>query len=202
MKSWRIVSLALMLAAGTADAQLQGPGLTLPPLDPDHSVELTPTIGLRGWVGGRTGLLASEGFVASSVVLADWYPLANGFRVTGGLAFETAQLDVPVSMSYEIDRIARASASGGVALDPRSSLAHGNPYLGVGWEIGAASRSGLYFSADLGVMYQRSSLATWGCPGGVAVGPCGAEVRSLDAAGYPEGARFAPMMSMGLGLRF
>ena len=57
-------------------------------------------------------------------------------------------------------------------------------------------------SADLGVMYQRGSLATWGCPGGMAVGLCGADARALDAAGVSDESRFAPMMSLGVGLRF
>ena len=65
----------------------------------------------------------------------------------------------------------------------------------------AGSRGGLYFSADVGVMYLRSSLATWGCPGGLAAGPCAPDVRALDAyAG--EDSRLAPMMSLGVGLRF
>jgi hypothetical protein len=202
MRRWRIVSATLMLAAGTAGAQLQGPGLTLPPLGADRSLELAPGVGLRGWVGGRPGLLASDGVVASSMVLADWYPLASGFRVTGGLAYGSARLDASAPMSHGIDSPLRSAGSGGVALDPRSWVARGNPYLGVGWERGLSSGSGPYMSADLGVMYQRGSLATWGCPGGVAVGPCGVDVRAFDGAGYADETRFAPMMSLGVGLRF
>lgn len=197
-----IAGAALMLAAGTAGAQLQGPGLTLPSRGADHSLDLSPGIGLRGWVGGRPGLLASDGLVASSMVLADWYPLASGFRVTGGLAYGSTRLDMPGTMGRDIDSMLRSPGSGGVALDPRSWLARGNPYLGVGWELGSSPRSRLYMSADLGVMYQRGSLATWGCPGGMAVGLCGADAGALDAAGYSDESRFAPMMSLGVGLRF
>ena len=197
---WQIVGAAWMLAAGSAAAQLQGPGLKLPPLGAGHSVELSPSIGLRGWVGGRPGLLASDGVVASSMVLADWYPLAGGFRVTGGLAYGSMRLDSPVRAGP--DTAARGVAMSSVGLDPRSWLARGNPYLGVGWGLGATSTSGLYMTADLGVMYQRSSLATWGCPGGVAAGLCGFDARAAESSMAADEARFAPVMSLGVGLRF
>ena len=202
---WQIVGVAWMLMAATAAAQVQGPGLTLPPLGADRAVELTPSVGLRGWVGGRPGLLASDGVVASSMVLADWYPLASGFRVTGGLGYGSMRADFPGATSPALDGILRGVndyGSSNVALDARLSPARGNPYLGVGWGLGSTARSGLYLTADLGVMYQRGSLATWGCPGGVAAGPCGIDARALDAAGLADEARFAPMMSLGVGLRF
>ena len=202
MRQRWIAGAALMLAAGTAGAQLQGPGLTLPPRGAEHSLDLTPGIGLRGWVGGRPGLLASDGIVASSMVLADWYPLASGFRVTGGLAYGSTRLEGPVPLGRGIDSVLKSPGSGDVALDPRSWLSRGSPYLGVGWELGSSPGSRLYMSADLGVMYQRGSLATWGCPGGVAVGLCGVDTRALEAAGYADETRFAPMMSLGVGLRF
>jgi len=188
----------LLMMAGPAWAQVQGPGLTLPAAEIDR-LELTPSIGLRGWVGGRPGLLASDGVVASSVVLADWYPLASGFRVSGGLAYGLLRPNLGASTFNESVAPAALESSG---VDPRSLLAHGNPYLGVGWGLGSTSRSGLYLSADLGVMYQRSSFATWGCPAGVAAGPCAVDGRALEAAGYADEARFAPMMSLGIGLRF
>ena len=53
-----------------------------------------------------------------------------------------------------------------------------------------------------GTTVDYGSLATWGCPGGVAAGPCGIDARALDAAGLSDEARFAPMMSLGVGLRF
>jgi hypothetical protein len=183
-------------------AQVQGPGLTLPPLGADHFLELSPSIGLRGWVGGRPGLLASDGVVASSMVLADWYPLASGFRLTGGLAVGSPRPDAPVGGGTTASGFLRAGDMASVGLDPRASLARSSPYLGVGWGLGNRSNSGVYLTADLGLMYQRGTLATWGCPGGIAAGPCGSDARALDATGYADESRFAPMMSLGVGLRF
>ena len=191
-----LCGLALLLMAGSACAQIQGPGLTLPQPTGERSYELSPSIGLRGWVGGRPGLLASDGVVASSVVLADWHPLSNGFRLSGGVAYGSLRLD-PLNSS---DLVGRASAMSASGLDGKSWLLRGNPYVGLGWGIGQASRSGLYLSADLGVMYQRSSLAAWGCPGGIPAAPCSSDPRMLEAAA--DEPRLAPMMSLGVGLRF
>jgi hypothetical protein len=191
-----------MLAAGSAAAQMQGPGLTLPPPGADHFLELSPSVGLRGWVGGRPGLLASDGVVASSMVLADWYPLTSGFRLTGGFAVGSPRPDTPALGGTAAGGFQRAVEATSLGPDLRSSLARSSPYLGVGWGLGTRSSSGLYLTADLGLMYQRGILATWGCPGGLAAGPCGPDARSLDVTGYADESRFAPMMSLGVGLRF
>jgi hypothetical protein len=193
----RAAFLLMMAGPAWAQVQVQGPGLTLPAPEIDR-LELTPSIGLRGWIGGRPGLLASDGVVASSMVLADWYPLASGFRVSGGLANGSIRPDPGMILFKES---AMQTALSGAGIDPRSWLARGSPYIGVGWGLGSTSRSGMYLSADLGVMYQRG-FATWGCPAGVAAGPCAVDARALEAAGYADEARFAPMMSLGIGLRF
>ena len=72
--------------------------------------------------------------------------------------------------------------------------------MGLGWGIGTPSRSGLYLTADLGVMYQRGNLAAWGCPGGIPAAPCSSELRAADIAA--DDARLAPVMSFGVGVRF
>ncbi len=202
MSQRRICTALLMLVAAPAAAQLQGPGLTIPALSDERTVELSPSIGLRGWVGGRPGLLASDGLVASSMVLADWYPLSSGFRVSGGLAYGATRVDSATMAGLRAEAIASDALPSGFAADPRSWLMRGNPYVGLGWGLGATKRGGLYLSADLGVMYQRNSLATWGCPGGLPTASCAADVRALDGASAADEARFAPVMSLGVGLRF
>jgi len=188
-----LYGLALLLLAGAVHAQVQGPGLTLPQTV-ERSFEVSPNIGLRGWVGGRPGLLASDGAIASSMVLADWHPLSNGFRLSGGLAYGSLRLD-PASPA---DLVSRASSSSVPGIDAKSWL-RGSPYVGLGWGMGQTSRSGLYLSADLGIMYQRGSLAAWGCPGGIPAAPCSSDLRLEPST---EDQRLTPMMSFGVGLRF
>jgi hypothetical protein len=188
-----IVTIATNVALLSAPvaAQVHGPGISFPASGLGQGVEVSPGFGLRGWIGGRPGQLASDGAVASSMVLADWHPWASGFRVTGGLSQSSLRLESPYSLSGSGPDAASATSG-----DARSWLSRGNPYLGVGWGLGSHHRSGLYLSADLGVMYQRSSLSTWGCPGGLLSGPCATDAPSSDEM------RVAPMMSFGIGLRF
>jgi hypothetical protein len=178
---WRIVGVSLMLAAGSAAAQVQGPGLTLPSFAVE-TVELTPSIGLRAWVGGRPGLLASDGVVASSMVLADWYPLSSGFRVTGGLAYGSTRVDsTGLMMPTTTGGLGgyASFAAPGTALDIRSSLAQGNPYLGVGWGLGKNAASRLYLTAE-SAEEQRATQRP--AVRGMAA-DCGADVRALAAGG-------------------
>lgn len=201
MKQIRAVGLiALLAASGSVGAQLSGPGLTLPLSGQEVTLELSPSIGLRGWVGGRPGLLASDGLQASSMVLADWRPLATGFRVSGGLAYG------PLWSSTTMPGLALERSLGdpwvaSTGSDPRNWLSRGNPYVGLGWGLGSG-RSGPYLSADLGLMYQRGGLSTWGCPAGMPSSACAPDLRAIEHASSADEARIAPVMSLGVGLRF
>jgi hypothetical protein len=196
----RCVMLGLVLVglATSAAAQLQGPGLTLPQAA-ETGVGLTPSIGLRGWLGGRPGTLGSDGLVSSSVLVADWYPLAKGFRLSGGLAYGSFRFDPALSASSY--SAALRESAGSVGFAPRTWLTHGNPYVGVGWASFPSARGGLYLTADVGLLYQRGNFATWGCPGGIASGVC-SEARAFEGLSAFDEARIAPLMSLGVGLRF
>lgn len=210
MKRRIIGVLATALVSVSAHAQVDGPGLTVPP-PATSETQRTYAWGLRGIIAaqpaapgslldGQRGLLSTDAAPMSSMLVADWYPLATqGFRVSGGLAYG-AMRDTALARDAETERALRNWGSGGsAALDPWSWIARGNPYLGFGWELGAAAaRTGLYMSADVGVVYQRG-LANWGCTAAIPAGLCAADGR-MDAAA--DDLRFAPMMSLGVGLRF
>ena len=204
MAQWgTVVALAsVVFASGPVLGQLRVPSTTSATTGSQELVvDISPNVGLRGWVGGRSGMLASDGLQASSMVLADWYPLAKGLRVSGGFALVAARFDAPATSLSSSSSLSR-DVSGIGSIDPRTWLTRGSPYLGLGWESGVAAKSGLYMSADLGFMYQRGSLAAWGCPSGLPIGVCGPEARSAAQGGLADEARFAPMMSLGVGLRF
>ena len=201
MKRMHAVGLMVALAAAHgAAAQLSGPGLTLPATaGPEITFDLSPSIGLRGWVGGRQGLRASDGLQASSMVLADWRPLAGGFRFSGGLAY--GPLWSATSMpGLALDRSVGDPWDANAGVDTRSWFARGNPYLGLGWGLGSG-RKGPYLSADLGLMYQRGGLSTWGCPAGMPSTACAPDLRAADHGAADE-VRITPVMSLGVGLRF
>lgn len=195
-----VLAAALLGTAAQVQAQVQGPGLVVP-LPPEAEPVRAQAWGLRGTFGSldaTRGLLLNEPAPTPSMLVADWYPLPSyGFRVSGGLAHGVLR-DTALARDAESERMLRHWGAGGAALDPWSWIARSNPYLGFGWELGAASaRSGLYMSADLGVVYQRG-LANWGCTAAIPAGLCAADSRGEAA----DDMRFAPMMSLGVGLRF
>lgn len=198
MASIRTVSFfALLVFASGANAQLSGSGLTLNIPGYGIATEIGPSVGLRGWLGGRSGLLASDGVHASSMLLADWRS-ESGFRVSGGLAYGPLWLQ---ATWQGLDRTIGDPWSNYTGIDPRRWVSQGNPYLGLGWGFGATGRSGPYLSADLGLVYYRNSLATWGCPAGLPSAACTPDLRADSAASVEEG-RLTPVMTLGVGLRF
>ncbi len=163
------------------------------------TAELGPSVGLRGWVGGRPGLLAREGVQASSMILADWQPLDSGFRVSGGLAYGPLW---SVEAGRQFDHSLGDPWTASAGIDPRRWVAQASPYVGLGWGLGTNGRKGPYLSADLGLVYYRNSLATWGCPAGMPSPACTPDLRAGDSAASVEQSRLAPVMSLGVGLRF
>jgi hypothetical protein len=90
--------------------------------------------------------------------MADWHPLKNGLRVSGGLA-------------YNADRIQLSHAVSGTLLG-QSASAYGTitakykyrraiaPYLGIGYDTGSLAGSGLSLSADAGFWFQGKVVSS------------------------------------------
>jgi len=187
--------LGLSLSAGTVLAQ-GGFGLRDEPA----------AFGLRSGLDARSLVkpwsdAGGTGLAYSGLVLADWRPLAGGFRVTGGFAYNNPGLDA-------FNSVTRSGAGIGIDVPAagtssvRSLTARSNPYLGLGWGFAPTARSGLYFSADVGVMYQRSG----GGSCSIALPPtlCAQlqnDQRPDDDARQGD-ARLAPVLNLGIGLRF
>lgn len=102
-------------------------------------------------------------------VLLDYYPAADGFRLTSGLMFNGNRIDAAglpnASGSYVInDR--RYSASEAGRLDGRIDFRNLAPYFGLGWGKAPRAEKDWGISLDLGAMLQgkpRVALATSGC---------------------------------------
>lgn len=141
--------------------------------------------------------------VGTGLLLADWHPGGTGFRVSGGLAYNQQRSDV-------FGRTGGLIGIGGSPItmlgtfDGRMSYAKPNPYLGLGWGIMPSRKSGLYFSADVGLVYQRpNSVPLSGCP--ALSSACGLSADLRDEAEYRsvvEDFRFFPVVTFGVGLRF
>ena len=101
-------------------------------------------------------------------VLADYFPVNNGFRVSGGLVYNGNKIDADMKASngteYVINGTTYSAAKAG-AINGSVDFKKIAPYLGIGWG-NAVKDKGWGFSADLGVMFQGSpntSLTNAGC---------------------------------------
>jgi hypothetical protein len=185
---------AVLGACVLGSAMGQGTGLR---------ADTAPAFGLRGGLDSRASRSSTDVFPQSlsgsadaAVVLADWHPLASGFRLTGGLAYNNVRFE---TLNYSSRSFLLVPADVPVVntSSVRSLWARSNPYVGLGWGIAPTPRSGLYMSADVGLMYQRASTA--GCS--LALPPMLCAQLQNDVR-FDEDSRVAPVLSLGVGLRF
>ncbi|WP_194712334.1 hypothetical protein [Noviherbaspirillum soli] len=102
-------------------------------------------------------------------MLLDYYPVDQGFRLTGGLMFNGNRIDAAgrpnASGGYVINN-RRYSALEAGRLDGRIDFRNLAPYLGLGWGKAPRAEKGWGVALDVGAMLQgrpRVALATSGC---------------------------------------
>lgn len=193
MNCFRILvaaAFSLMAAHGLAQ---DGSGLK-PDVEPGFGLRAGVDVrGPRAFDSYSLGSLQPS--VESGLLLADWRPLASGFRLTGGLAYNNPGLESFGVAARSAWAPALDSAVAGSTL--RSPLGRTSPYLGLGWGVAPTVRSGLYFSADVGLMYQRNAVG----PCSVAMPPMLCMQLQNDLA-LDDDPRLAPVLTLGVGLRF
>jgi hypothetical protein len=206
---------AVCLPAATASAQGLGSGVRFGTSGIGLALEsyfVTEHFGIRGLVDGGSTYDYNQGRAldgekfrfGTGVLLADWHPYASGFRLSGGLVYNNERLSGVTRSSggaFSMNRLAYSSVG---LLDGRMAVSRATPYLGVGWGLTPRTGSRLYFSADLGVMYQRpSAMLTAGCGSALSAGLC-TQLHNEEVE-FREGAddlRLYPVISVGFGLRF
>jgi TonB dependent receptor len=213
--------LVLLVAAGlTGSASAQGVGGGLRLDTPGIGLELEPLVterfGIRGLVTGGSLLndwdesgtrYDGKSRFGTGFLLADWHPYATGFRLSGGLAYSNQRFVGATRLgagTININGAHYSSAQVG-SLDGRVTLSRVSPYLGVGWGLTPRARSGLYFSADLGVMYQRPSVMLMShCGPALPASLCAHDLRAEEAEFLhgEDHLRLYPVISVGFGLRF
>jgi hypothetical protein len=213
-----LLLVAACLMAGSASAQGVGGGLRLD--TPDIGLELEPLVterfGIRGLVTGGSALYDwnesgtrydGNSRFGTGFLLADWHPYATAFRLSGGLAYSNQRFAGAARLgagTININGANYSSAQVG-SLDGRVTFSRASPYLGVGWGLTPRTRSRLYFSADLGVMYQRpSAMLMSHCGSALPASLCAHDMRAEEAE-FREAAddlRLYPVISVGFGLRF
>ena len=216
-----VLLIAVSLMAGSAAAQGVGGGLRIdtPGVGLELGGHVTERFGIRGLVSG--GSLSHDYDEAGNrydgkfrfgtgFLLADWHPYGTGFRVSGGLAYNNQRFEGsarPGGGTINISGTNYSAAQVG-SLDGRVRFSRASPYLGVGWGLAPRARSHLYFSADLGVMYQRPSATLTGtCGSAIPASVCSqlqSDIRAEETEfrDASDDLRLYPVISVGFGLRF
>ena len=214
--SLRILLVAALLTTSAASGQDVGGGLRLsaPGLEPEPLI--TEHFGIRALANSgsiaydydRSGIRYDGIYrIGTSFLLADWHPYATGFRLSGGLAYNNQRVlgaARPGTETISIDGTRYSSAQ----LGTLATFSKAAPYFGVGWGLAPRPGSRLYFSADLGVTYQRwSSTLTGSCGAALPAAVCAQMHNDLRAeeSEYRDAAddmRLNPVISVGFGLRF
>jgi hypothetical protein len=203
------------LTAAAASAQGLGGGLRFgtPGIGLSlESVFVTEHFGIRGLVDGGSaaydydqGRAPFDGQfrLGTGVLLADWHPYASGFRLSGGLLYNSQRFTGTAQSSGRMNVNGMPYSSVGL-LDGRMAVSRTTPYLGVGWGLTPRPGSRLYFSADLGVMYQRpSAMLSGACVPGLSASACSQlHHDELDFREGTDDLRLYPVISVGFGLRF
>jgi hypothetical protein len=143
--------------------------------------------------------------VGTGLLLADWHLGGTGFRVSGGLAYNQQRADAFGRTGGLIGIGGRDPTTMLGTFDGRMRYAKPSPYLGLGWGIAPSRKSGLYFSADVGLLYQRpNAVPLSGCPAlSSACGMLSADGRDeSEIRSVVEDFRFFPVVTFGVGLRF
>lgn len=187
----------------------------------EFAISLTDQIGLRAALaGGSITRNTTESGVryegkwnfGTGMALADFHPGGGRFRLSVGLAYNDNHFDGEArgtSGTIEINGRDYAIADIG-RVNGELSFKKTSPYFGVGW--GTAARSagtGLFFSADLGVMLgadARVSLRA-NCPAAFSPAQCTQLQNDLRAEedDFRSDSSFKnvyPVLSFGIGYRF
>jgi len=184
-----------------------------------YSNEVLPMYGLRANMNfgsysrndTRSGILY-EGTAkfSSLMLLADAHPYRNGFRLSAGLMVNRNTGEAtgrPVEATFRINGVTYpASAAENVGGELRFQWP--SPYFGVGWGAPPTGRATLFYSFDLGVIYQRSSLALSAtCGPSLPAAECArlqSDLRAQEAKFRKDliGYRLYPILTFGVGYRF
>jgi hypothetical protein len=149
--------------------------------------------------------------LSSSALLLDLHPFSGTFRITAGLAFNNNKIDVDGSAepgatidiggtTYDATQV--GSLKGAIRFDQN------NPYLGIGWGSKPRGDSGLFFSADLGAMFQTPTATLTGICGPALTAPACAQLQADIAEEQAElqdavsSFKIYPVITFGIGYRF
>ena len=207
------LSTALVLCTTAAQAGELYANIGVPGVMLGYAQPLGPLLGLRldvATLGERSDRRSEDGInydaklkASRTALLADWFPFAGSFRLTGGVT----------SNQYKLDLLA-TGAGGSLTIGSTTYVTtaadqfrvqvkfpSSTPYVGFGW--GHNSGSGLRFSLDVGAKIGKATVS-YALSGPLAQQATQADI-DAELAELRDGVgkiRAVPQLTVGLGYSF
>lgn len=209
-----LTAAALLLGTAAAHAGEVYGGIGLPGLMLGYAEPLNPSATLRADVaslGSRDADGTEEGItytgtakLARTGLFADWFVLQGSFRLTGGVTFNRAFIDLDAQSSGGTLTIGGTAypVTPGDRLNVRIEYPRTTPYLGIGWGHHRAE-SGLSFAFDLGGSFGKAKVTA--TPSGPNLSQVSQSDLDAELAELREGVgkvKFLPQISLAIGYRF
>ena len=126
----------------------------------------------------------------SAQILGDWYPMGDGFRVTGGAVFNNNKISVAGTGTV--------GSTAGATVNAEVKMSDGlTPYLGIGYGTKPKMDKGLGFNMDLGIMFQNPKAKL---TSSAAASETAAEERQMQDA--VDKLKYFPVLSFGISYSF
>ena len=126
----------------------------------------------------------------SAQIVGDWYPLGDGFRVTGGAVFNNNKITV--------NGTGTVGTTAGATVNAEVKMSDGlTPYLGIGYGTKPKMDKGLGFNMDLGIMFQNPKAKL---TSNAATAETAAEERQMQDA--VDKLKYFPVLSFGISYSF
>jgi hypothetical protein len=111
------------------------------------------TFGVKASKNGTRGGATYTGNLKTNTgsALVDWFPYSNGFRVSGGLAFNDTRLALTSTSIANVGGVTIPGGSG-VSFDVDVKFPSVTPYVGIGYSTLGKDQKGWGFQSSLGVL--------------------------------------------------
>lgn len=207
------LSTALVLCTGAVQAGELYANIGVPGVMLGYAQPLGPMFGLRADVatlGDRSDRRTEDGInydaklkASRTALLADWFPFAGSFRLTGGVTSNQYKLDLLATGAGGSLTIGSTTYTTTAADQFRVQVKFpsSTPYVGFGW--GHNSGSGLRFSLDVGAKIGKATVS-YALSGPLAQQASQADI-DAELAELRDGVgkiRAVPQLTVGLGYSF
>ena len=208
-----LLSTAIALSTGAAQSGEIYTKVGIPGVMLGYAQPLGPLFGLRAdyaTLGDRSERRTEDGITydaklksSRAALLADWFPLAGNFRLTGGITSNQYKLDLLATGAGGSLTIGNTTYTTTAADQFRVQVKFpsSTPHVGFGW--GHSSGSGLRFSLDVGAKIGKATVS-YALSGPVAQQVTQADI-DAELTELRDGVgkiRAVPQLSLGLGYSF